>query len=239
MTKEEFYEKIRIFNINITEEQKEQLEKYAKLLIAENKLYNLTAIVNLEDIYLKHFYDSLTILNSIDLKDVKNLLDIGSGAGFPGLVLKIFFPHLKVFLLDANNKKIKFLSKVINELHLKDVSLIYQRAETFAKNAYQKFDVVTNRAVASFDILLEISLPMVKKNGFYIALKGKNISELNENIEVIKYLGGEIIQKINFTLNDDYGERNIIKIQKIKNTDKKYPRNYEKILKCPLKNIIK
>ena len=155
MNKEQFKNELKKLNLDLTLEKEEQLDKYYNLLITWNKKFNLTAIVEEEQVYLKHFYDSLTITKVINLNDINTILDVGSGAGFPGLVLKIFFPHLKLTIIDSNNKKITFLNEVIKELNLENVTLVHNRCELFAHENIETFDVVTARAVANLNILLE------------------------------------------------------------------------------------
>ena len=233
MNKEEFNKEIEKLNIILTSKQKEQLHTYYELLVFWNQKMNLTAIIKEDDVYLKHFYDSLTIVKAIDLTHVEKVLDVGSGAGFPGIVLIICFPHLKLDIIDANNKKILFLNEVVKTLELKDVNLIHGRCEEYALKTREEYDLVTARAVASLDILLELCLPFVKVNGYFIALKGKD-----ENINIqksLQILQGKEEQVIKFLLPRENSERTIIKIRKEGPTPKEYPRSYDKIKKKPLK----
>lgn len=165
MNKNDFLEEINKLGINLTNKQEEDLEKYYNLLIEENKKINLTTITNKEEVYLKHYYDSLTIIKVIDLTKDLSIIDIGTGAGFPGLVLKIVFPNLKITLLDAQEKRIKFLNKVIKELNLKNIKTVHSRIEDYKE---EKFDIVTSRAVAKTNILLELSCQLLKTNGYFI-----------------------------------------------------------------------
>ena len=235
MNEKEFYDAINDLGIEITEQQKKSLQIYCEFLISENQKTNLTAIKEPAEIYLKHFYDSLTITKVVDLTKINNLLDIGSGAGFPGMVIKIFFPAVEVTLLDSNNKKISFLKSLASKLKLENIQFIQERAEEFIKTKRDSFDLVTARAVANLTTLSELSLPFVKVNGYFIPLKGSNEIEIKEATYAIKTLGGEIEKIMNFTLPYESGTRNILKIKKINNTPTKYPRRYEKILKNPLK----
>ena len=171
MNKNEFINALKELNIKITPLQLEKLETYYNLLIEENKKYNLTAITKKEDVYLKHFYDSLTLNKIINLSN-QYLCDIGTGAGFPGIVLKIIFPNLKITLLDSTEKKCKFLKLVISELNLNNIDIINERAEIYSKTTREKYDIVTSRAVAPLKHLLEYSISLVKVNGYYIAMKG-------------------------------------------------------------------
>ena len=154
MTQEEFIFELKELGIELTEQQKKQLKKYYEMLVEYNQHMNLTGITEESDVYLKHFYDSLTLEKAIHLEKMHTLCDIGTGAGFPGLVLKIVFPNLKVTLVDSLNKRILFLQDVIQELGLKEVEAIHVRAEEFAKNRREQYDVVTSRAVANLSLLL-------------------------------------------------------------------------------------
>ena len=175
MNKEQFINELKKININITDEMLSKLDEYYHILVEENSKYNLTAITDEPSVYLKHFYDSLSIIKIINLNK-QYLLDIGTGAGFPGLVLKIIFPNLKIDLLDSTNKKCLFLQKVIDKLKLKDINVINARAEEYAKVNREKYDLVTSRAVAPLKHLLEYSIPLLKVNGHFISLKS-NIDE--------------------------------------------------------------
>lgn len=230
-----FINELQKLNISPTKEQLEQLETYAKMLLEYNKKFNLTAITKQEDIYLKHFYDSLTITKEIDLDQELKVLDIGTGAGFPGIVLKIFFPKLDLILLDSNNKKISFLNEVIKELGLKKIKCIHGRAEELPTNYREYFDIVTSRAVANLRVLTELSIPYLKVNGYFISLKGKADEELKEAESTLKVLNCEIEKIEKFILPDQVSERSIIKIRKEKETPDIYPRKYDKIKKQFLK----
>ena len=226
MNQDRFILELSKLNINITDLQLKQLEKYYELLIEYNKIMNLTGITLKEDVYLKHFYDSLTIAKVIDLNQYKTLCDVGTGAGFPGLVLKIIYPNLKVTLLDSLNKRLNFLDIVIKELNLKDIETVHSRAEEYNK----QFDITVARAVAPLNILLEYCIPLTKINGYFIAMKGKN----EEATNALKELNSEIIETNSFLLPVEQSNRTIIKIKKIKETNKKFPRKYSEIKKRPL-----
>lgn len=234
MNKKEFIQEINKLGIQLTDEQLHQLDKYYQLLIEWNKVMNLTGITEEKEVYLKHFYDSLTIAKVIDLTKEKSLCDVGSGAGFPGMVLKIVFPNLKVTLVDSLNKRIKFLTEVANELNLKDIALVHARAEDFAKNNHEKFDVVTARAVAPINVLLEYCLPLTKVGKYFIALKG-NISQeiilLNNSLTKI---GGKLINSQEFLLPIENSNRSLLVITKENPTSKKYPRHPKDIKINPL-----
>ena len=228
MNKETFIKELKKINIKLTAEQLNQLEKYYEILVIENEKYNLTAITRKEDVYLKHFYDSLTLTKIIDLNN-QSLCDIGTGAGFPGIVLKIVYPTLKVTLLDATEKKCKFLQKIINSLNLKDIEVINERAEIFSKVNREKYDIVTSRAVAPLKHLLEYSIPLVKINGYYIAMKGEITKEI-ENIDIY-YKKLDIIKDkiLTFQLPFEKSTRTLIRYQILKKTNQKYPRKYKEI----------
>ncbi len=234
MNKEEFLKSLDELHINYDNKMLEQLEIYREFLKEYNTHTNLTAIKDDEGIYLKHFYDSLTIVKAVNLNNINNLLDIGTGAGFPGMVIKIFFPNINVYLLDSNNKKIKFLEELSKKLNI-DVTLINKRVEDYAKDNLNKFDIVTSRAVANLRVLSELSLPLVKKEGLFIALKGNIDKELNEALETIQILNGKIINITTFDLFNNEGIRNIIVINKITDTSIDILRTYDKIVKKPLK----
>ena len=177
MNKEEFIKKLQEENIEVNDIILEKLEEYSNYLIEYNEHTNLTSIKEKKDIYLKHFYDSIIISKYYEFKDQK-VLDIGTGAGFPGMILKIFFPNLKVTLLDSNNKKIRFLTELCNKLGIEDIELICERAEEYCKKNREIFDIVTSRAVSNLTTLSEISIPFVKKDGYFIPLKGGNKDEI-------------------------------------------------------------
>ena len=170
MTENEFLNELTKLNINLTTEQQEKLKNYAEFLLSYNEHTNLTAIKNIDEVYLKHFYDSLTLSKIANFTN-ESLLDIGTGAGFPGLVLAIVYPNLQVTLLDSNNKKIKFLQECLSKLNLKNVTLVQERAEVYTKNNREKFDYVTSRAVAELRILLELGIPSLKVNGHFLIMK--------------------------------------------------------------------
>ena len=233
MKKEEFIKEVEKLGININEDILNKLEIYKEFLMEYNSHTNLTAIKNEEDIYLKHFYDSLTIIKVTDLSTKDSLLDIGTGAGFPGMVLKIFYPNLKVTLLDSNNKKTKFLELLKEKLNL-EVAIINDRAENYAKNNLNSFDVVTSRAVANLRVLTELCIPFVKKEGLFIPLKGNVEEELKEAKDTIEILNSELIQKETFNLYENDNLRNILVIKKLQETNKDNLRSYDKIVKKPL-----
>lgn len=231
MNQNKFVEELNKLNIKITDKQLNQLEKYYELLIEWNEKINLTNITEKDQVYLKHFYDSLTISRVIDLNNIETLCDIGTGAGFPGLVLKIIYPNLKITLVDSLNKRIEFLKLVIKELNLNNIEVFHARAEEYAKENIEKFDIVTARAVAHLSILLEYSIPMVKINKYFIAMKANINEELEESSNALKLLNSKIIQLEKFKLPIEESNRTIIKIEKNDKTNKKYPRKNSEIKK--------
>lgn len=233
MTNEEFIEKLKELNITLTQEQLNQLEKYYELLIEWNKKINLTRIVEKKDVYLKHFYDSITLIKAIDLTKEQELCDIGTGAGFPGIVLKIVFPHLNITLVDALNKRIEFLKLVIKELNLKNINAIHERAEVFIRQNRNKFDIITCRAVAKLNIISEICIPGLKINGYFIPMKAQ-IEEEIKDINFLDKLNSKLENIVSFKLPYENSIRNLAVIKKISSTNDMYPRNYDKISKYPL-----
>lgn len=222
-------------SLTITEEANQQFEEYYQLLIDWNQKFNLTSITDRIGIYIKHFYDSLLMTKVIDLSNVLTLCDIGSGAGFPSLPLKIVFPHLKVTIIEPTSKRTVFMQEVVNKLGLTNVHIINGRAEDLAKNYREFFDIVTARAVAKLNVLLELSFSYVKENSFFIAYKAQNSNEeLLEAKYAINILGGKVEGVHQLNLPNDLGERSLIKIKKIKKTPDDYPRSYAKIKNKPL-----
>lgn len=234
MNIEEFISETKKLGIDVTEKQLEKLEIYCNFLLEYNTHTNLTAIKNREEVYLKHFYDSLTLVKSIDLTSIENLLDIGTGAGFPGMVLKIFFPNLQIYLVDSNNKKTKFLNELKDKLNVDKVEVINNRIENITSRFINSIDVVTARAVTNLPVLVELALPLVKVNKYFIAMKGNAQDELENSEYAITYLGGKIEDVKEFDLPHDAGKRMLIVIQKIRNSDLNKLRPYEKIIKKPL-----
>ena len=219
-----FIEETKKLGIELTSQQLEKLNQFYELLISWNQKMNLTRIIEKEDVYLKHFYDSLTLSKVIDLKQDLTLCDVGSGAGFPGIVLKICFPNLKITLLDSLQKRVNYLNEIIKELDLKNIEAIHTRAEDYAKQNREKFDIVTARAVANLKILSELCIPMVKVNGLFIAMKANIEEEIENSTEILKKLDSKIEKKETFYLPIENSIRNIIMIQKQKPTNNLYPR---------------
>lgn len=233
MNKEEFINALKELDIDLNDKILNDLEIYYEMLVDYNKHTNLTRITEKNDVYLKHFYDSLTIIKAVKLRN-ESLLDVGTGAGFPGLVLKIVFPKLKVTLVDSLNKRIVFLNNVIEKLNLKDVVTIHERAEDFAKCNRESFDIVTSRAVANLSVLSELCIPFVKVCGYFIPMKADAKDEIKLASKAIKTLGGVIRKTFEFKLYNNECERTLILIEKLSCTNVKYPRKYSEIKKKPL-----
>lgn len=234
MSREEFLLELDKLGIQLTDLQEKQLEIYYELLVEYNQYMNLTGITEKQEVYLKHFYDSLTLEKAIHLEKVNTLCDIGTGAGFPGLVLKIVFPNLKVTLVDSLNKRIEFLKIVIEKLNLEQIEAIHARAEEYANEHREEFDVVTSRAVANLSLLSEYSIPMVKIGGYFIPMKSHIVDEMKEISHVFKELNAKLVEVISFELPKENSLRNLIKIEKQDKTKQKYPRKYSEMKKKPL-----
>lgn len=231
-------EKVKELSIVLNDKQIQQFEQYYNILVEWNKVMNLTAITEYEEVVEKHFLDSLTIVNAIHVKKIETLIDVGTGAGFPGIPLKIAFPHLKVTLLDSLNKRIKFLNKVINLLELNDIKAIHGRAEDYAKQAEyrEQYDICVSRAVANLATLSEYCLPYVKVDGLFVPYKSGEIDEeLKSSEKAVSILGGKVEEVVKFQLPGTDIGRSFVKIHKIKETKKKYPRKAGMPTKEPLK----
>ena len=222
-----FETKLSELGITLNEEQKRQFLQFYELLVEWNKVMNLTGITEYEEVNEKHFVDSLSIVKAIDMDSVETVIDIGTGAGFPGIPLKIAFPNLKVVLLDSLNKRILFLNTVIDTLQLTDIQTIHGRAEDFAKQqAYrEQFDLCVSRAVANLATLSEYCLPYVRVDGMFIPYKSGEITEeLQRSQNAIHVLGGKVTDVVKFRLPGTEIGRSFVKIKKVQNTAKKYPR---------------
>lgn len=233
MNVNEFIKELEKLNIKLNDKQLNDLQTYYEMLVEYNNHTNLTRITNKEDVYLKHFYDSLTLVKAIDLSN-QNLLDIGTGAGFPGLVLKIIFPDLNVTLVDSLNKRIIFLNQVIEVLKLKNVKAVHARAEEYIKGNRESFDIVTSRAVANLNTLCELCIPFVKQGGYFIAMKAEVQDEIDTSQNAIKTLGAVLKETIIFKLPKENSIRTLVKIEKVEKTSVKYPRKFNEIKKKPL-----
>ena len=234
MTENEFKEFLSSINVNLTEKQFLELNKYYEMLILGNQNINLTGITEKKDVYLKHFYDSLTLNSIVDLSKINTFCDIGTGAGFPGIPLKIVFPNLKVTLVDSLKKRCTFLNEVIEKLNLEDIEVVNERAEVFSIENVEKYDIVTARAVAPLSQLLEIAICAVKINGIFIAMKTKNSDEILYLDNCLNKLSLTLNKKNEFLLPLECSNRLLISFKKNERTNKKYPRKYNLIKKNPL-----
>lgn len=232
MNKEEFKKELKKLKIELTEEQKKQFEIYKDFLIEYNTHTNLTAIKEEKEIYLKHFYDSLTMNEFI--KDNKKILDIGTGAGFPGMVLALLHPNCHFVLLDSNNKKTTFLKLLKEKLNVTNVEIVHARAEEYVSHHKEEFDMVTSRAVAELRILAELSLPALKIRGHFIPLKANIENEFLLFLESLEELKGKLIETKDFYLPIENSKRTILVVEHFSHTFEIYPRCYDKILKKPL-----
>lgn len=225
-------------DIELSELQVSQFIKYYEILVEWNSFMNLTGITEYDEVVVKHFIDSLLIVKAFDLSGKKSLIDVGTGAGFPGIPLKIIYPDMEVVLLDSLNKRIKFLNEVISQLGLTKIETIHGRAEDFGrdKTYREKFDLCVSRAVANLAILSEYCIPFVKKNGYFIPFKsGKIADEVEEAKKAVKLLGGKLEEVKALMLPTTDIERSFVMIQKKENTNKLYPRSAGKPSKEPLK----
>ncbi|MFI8687880.1 16S rRNA (guanine(527)-N(7))-methyltransferase RsmG [Rossellomorea sp. NPDC077527] len=237
MNVNEFQSKLEEKGISLSSEQLHQFERYYELLVEWNEKMNLTAITEKEDVYLKHFYDSVSAAFYVDFNEVQSLCDVGAGAGFPSIPIKICFPHLHISIVDSLNKRITFLNHLSDELGLENTNFYHDRAETFGKNKAhrEKYDMVTARAVARMSVLSELCLPLVKKGGSFVAMKASNVNEeLSNAKKAIGTLGGQTDKMYSFVLPEEESERNIVKINKVKETPNKYPRKPGTPNKLPL-----
>lgn len=231
-----FLDELYKLGIELSQEQIDQFNKYYRLLVEKNKVMNLTAITEYNEVLFKHFFDSITIVKTIDMSKIETVIDVGTGGGFPGIPLKIVFPHLKVTLLDSLNKRIVWLNELIGELQLDNIMAYHGRAEEFGHNVEfrEKFDLCVSRAVANLATLSEFCIPFVKQNGYFVSYKAASANEeiVNAN-NAIKILNSEITNICNFKINDM--ERNLIVIKKKNSISKKYPRKSGLPSKEPLK----
>lgn len=235
---EKFIRQIKELEIELSETQLQQFKKYYELLVEWNKVMNLTAITEYEEVYEKHFLDSLAIVKVEDMTEIESIIDIGTGAGFPGIPLKIAFPHLKVVLLDSLQKRINFLNTVIGELGLENVETLHGRAEDYAKKPEyrEQADLCVSRAVANLSTLSEYCLPYVNVGGKFISYKSGEITiEADEAKKAVGVLGGHVNKILKFHLPESDITRSFVVIEKSKATPKKYPRKAGMPSKEPLK----
>lgn len=233
----QFCRQLEELNLNLLDHQYEQFDRFFYLLVEWNKKMNLTGITEYSKVVTKHFVDSLSIVKSVDLSKTKTVIDIGTGAGFPGIPLKIAFPHLQITLLDSLKKRISFLNYVIDQLNLIQLQTLHGRAEDYArhKNYREKFDLSVSRAVSNLSVLGEYCLPFVKVGGSYIAYKSDHVDqELSECKNAVKELGGSIDDVSSFLLPETDIGRTLIHIRKIEQTSPKYPRKAGIPIKNPL-----
>ena len=232
-----FQEKLGALGITLTETQQKQYDTFYELLVEWNKVMNLTGITDYEEVNEKHFIDSLSLVKAIDIHKVNSVIDIGTGAGFPGVPLKIAFPHLKIVLLDSLNKRINFLNTVITTLGLQGIETIHGRAEDFAKQTQyrEQFDLCVSRAVANLTTLSEYCVPYIKVGGMFVPYKSGEIDEeITQAKNALQILGGELEDVIKFQLPGTEIGRSFVKINKIQKTAKKYPRKAGLPAKEPL-----
>lgn len=232
MNIDEFKDEISKIGIEYDNDKLLKLEKYYELLIDWNNKINLTAIVDKEQVYLKHFYDSLTLFKIVDLNKIDSLCDLGTGAGFPGIVIKIFFPNIKITLVDSLNKRINFLNEVVQKLKLSNVTLIHSRAEDYGREHRECFDVVTARALSSLPVLLEYGVSLLKIDGMLCAMRGNDDS--SDSLTAISQLNVSLEKIVHFQLPYEKSNRTLILFRKLSKTNIKYPRRFIEIKKKPL-----
>lgn len=238
MNEQQFIEALKQQGIELTEQQIAQFRKYFELLVEWNEKMNLTAITDLEGVYLKHFYDSISAAFYYDFTQTATVCDVGAGAGFPSLPIKICFPHLHITIVDSLNKRITFLNHLSEQLGLDNVSFVHARAEEFGQNPAfrERFDTVTARAVARLSVLSELCVPLVKEQGQFVALKAAaGADELKDAKGAISTLGAKLHEEHHFLLPVEESERSLYVFNKVKATPKKYPRKPGVPNKSPIK----
>ncbi len=229
-----FNKMLKDLEIELNELQLNQFNTYFKYLVEYNEKVNLTAITEETAVYIKHFYDSLTLSKTYDFTKEVKMCDVGAGAGFPSIPLKILYPNINLTIVDSLGKRITFLNLLAKELKLDNYNMVHARAEEFCIDNRESFDIVTARAVARQNILNELCLPLTKINGYFLSMKAKDAFEENEEGESLKILNGKIEEIFTFKLPNDEGQRNIIKIKHTKACPKEYPREFGRIKKKPL-----
>lgn len=237
MNEKQFINALKEQGIELSAEQISQFKTYFEMLVEWNEKINLTAVTELEEVYLKHFYDSITPLFYATIEEGASLCDVGAGAGFPSIPMKIIRPDLKITIVDSLNKRITFLNELTAVLKLDKIHLVHDRAETFGQHqARHMFDVVTARAVAQLNVLAELCLPLVRTGGQFIVMKGKKApEEMEESQFALDVLGGKIVEVHQLSLPQEDSDRYIITVDKTSKTPKKYPRKPGTPNKSPLK----
>ena len=229
-----YKESFKNLNIELTDEQLRLFEIYYTFLLEYNQITNLTRITDHEEVFYKHFYDSLTLADAIDMTKISTLCDMGSGAGFPSFPLKIIYPHLKITIIDSLNKRIKFLEQLIIKLNIDHVTLIHDRVENYAIGHQDSFDLVTARALGSMSLISEMGIPMTKKSGYFVAYKAVQYEdEINESRNTLRVLSSEIENIKHYDLPFAFGSRVLIVIKKNKSING-YPRSFAIMTKKPL-----
>ena len=226
---------LKDIDITLSDYQLEQFDKYYKFLLEYNEKVNLTAITEETEVFIKHFYDSILVSKTIDFNNIESICDVGSGAGFPSIPLKILYPHLKVSIVDSLEKRLVFIKELADLLKLEDISAIHSRAEDF-KEGRGSFDVVAARAVARENIIEELCIPLSKVGGYFISMKGSNYQEELNETKAYQILGAKVdkINEFELPLIKEGNKRVIIVIKHEKETNKKYPRNWSQIKNKPL-----
>lgn len=238
MNEEQFIQALKEQGIELSEKQIQQFHRYFEILVEWNEKMNLTAITDEPSVYLKHFYDSISASFHFDFTKVTTVCDVGAGAGFPSLPIKICYPHLHITIVDSLNKRIQFLNHLSDEIGLDHVEFVHARAEEFGQNPQyrEKFELVTARAVARLSVLSELCLPLVKEGGQFLALKAASgDDELKDAKKAITVLGGKLVHHVAFELPVEESERTIYVFDKVKATPKKYPRKPGTPNKSPIK----
>lgn len=238
MNEQQFIDALRSKGIELTQQQIAQFKKYFELLVEWNEKMNLTAITDLEGVYLKHFYDSISASFYFDFTKVTTVCDVGAGAGFPSIPIKICFPHLEITIVDSLNKRITFLNHLTDQLQLQNMTFVHARAEEFGQNSQyrEQFDVVTARAVARLSVLSELCIPLAKEGGYFVALKAAaGAEEMKDAAKAISTLGAKAKEEYAFYLPVEESERSLYIFDKVKATPKKYPRKPGVPNKSPIK----
>ena len=238
MNEQQFIEALRSKGIELTQQQIAQFKTYFELLVEWNEKMNLTAITDLEGVYLKHFYDSISASFYFDFTKVTTVCDVGAGAGFPSIPIKICFPHLEITIVDSLNKRITFLNHLTDQLQLQNMTFVHARAEEFGQNSQyrEQFDVVTARAVARLSVLSELCIPLAKEGGYFVALKAAaGAEEMKDAAKAITTLGAKAKEEFAFLLPVEESERSLYIFDKVKTTPKKYPRKPGVPNKSPIK----